>query len=35
MGMALLIFSDKPTFAEVLNLKQLSWLVNVEQVFAL
>jgi hypothetical protein len=34
MGMTLLIFSDMPTFAVVVNLKQLSWHAAVKPVFA-
>jgi hypothetical protein len=35
VGMTLLIFSDMPTFAVVLNLKQLSWHAAVKPFFAL
>jgi hypothetical protein len=35
MGMTLLIFSDMPTFAVLLNFKQLSWHAAVKPVFAL
>jgi hypothetical protein len=35
VGMALLIFSDLPNFAVVLNLKQLSWHAADKPVLAL